>query len=271
MTWMRTFSVSVSCLLLGLSTTLAQEPAAQNNLRPREDVQTAHVFQYTPRPVHMEYLLFLPEGYDARANKQWPLILFLHGADHRGTNVQRPGVRGPSKYIASHPDFPFILITPLCPAGETWSNEDLIALLDGALKDYRVDPTRVYLTGLSMGGSGTWALGMKHPDRFAAIAPICGPASTLDITLARLGYAPDEKSYIQSLPVWAFHGAQDQAVPLSESERMVKALEAVGAKAVKLTVYPEAQHDSWSETYNNPELYDWFLQHQRKPVAKLKE
>jgi predicted peptidase len=269
MTWMRTFSVSAGCLLLGLSTARAQEKAAPNSLSPRDDVQTVHVFKYTPPPVNMEYLLFLPRGYHATTNKQWPLLLFLHGAGQG--NVKRLGVLGPHKYTASHPDFPFILITPVCPAGETWSNENLIALLDGALKDYRVDPTRVYLTGLSMGGEGTWALSMKHPERFAAIAPICGVAATLDITLARLGFSPDKKPYIESLPVWAFHGAKDQTVPLSESEHMVKALEAVGAKAVKLTVYPDAKHDVWSETYNNPELYNWFLQHQRKPIATLKE
>src|SRR5687768_13718563 len=125
---------------------------AQDNAKPQDKVLTAQLFEYTPKPVQMNYLLFLPKAYDAKADKKWPVILFLHGAGERGTNVWRANIHGPSKYILDHPDFPFILVTPLCPAGETWSNERLIALLDGILEQYKADSTRVYLTGLSMGG-----------------------------------------------------------------------------------------------------------------------
>jgi predicted peptidase len=114
-----------------------------------------------------------------------------------------------------------------------------------------------------MGGYGTWSLGLTHPDRFAAIAPICGGGDPLKALLPD----PTKVEAMKSLPVWAFHGAKDPVVRLVESERMVDALKRAGVREVQLTVYPEAQHDSWTETYANPKLYEWFLQHQR-PAAK---
>ncbi len=110
-----------------------------------------------------------------------------------------------------------------------------------------------------MGGYGTWRLGLMYPERFAAIAPICGGGDILSVLLSS-----QKAEAIKSLGVWAFHGEQDPVVPVAESERMVTALKRLGCDDVKLTVYPNAQHDSWTETYNNPQLYEWFLQHRRK-------
>ena len=204
------------------------------------------------------YLLHLPQDYKARGKEKWPLILFLHGAGERGTNLAKVAVHGPPRIVEAERSFPFIVISPQCPNNQTWSNDTLIALLDEVVKKYKVDTSRIYLTGLSMGGYGTWSLGLAHPDRFAAIAPICGGGSNIGILL------PDGKKAkaLKSLPVWAFHGAKDEVVRLEESERMVSALRRFGNDA-KLTVYPEAGHDSWTETYKNPELYDWFLKHRR--------
>jgi hypothetical protein len=115
----------------------------------------------------------------------------------------------------------------------------------------------MYLTGLSMGGFGTWEYAVNYPDRFAAIAPICG------------GGNPERAWAIRNLPIWVFHGAKDQAVPIKQSEDMVNALKKVG-NDVKFTVYPEAGHDSWTETYNNPALYEWFLKHKRKERLTIK-
>jgi len=127
---------------------------------------------------------------------------------------------------------------------------------------FAVDTNRVYLTGLSMGGYGTWSLALAHPEKFAAIAPICGGGQVIDIILASYGKPANP---LKNISVWAFHGAKDPVVPLEESERMIAALKKIGAKDVKLTVYPEAEHDSWTEAYNNPELYEWLLTHLRKP------
>jgi predicted peptidase len=200
--------------------------------------------------VKLKYLLFLPKGYDADTSKRWPLMLFLHGAGESGDDLEKVKMHGPPKLVASKPDFPFIVVSPQSP-GRGWNPDTLNALLDDLSGTLRVDPDRVYLTGLSMGGFGTWALAASNPGRFAAIAPICG------------GGNPRDASKIKGLPIWVFHGAKDPVVPLSASKSMVDALEAAGAPEVKFTVYPEAGHDSWTETYNNPELYDWLLSKKR--------
>lgn len=133
----------------------------------------------------------------------------------------------------------------------------LIALLDDVSAAHAVDPDRVYLTGLSMGGYGTWETAIRNPDRFAAIAPICG------------GGSRHQARRLKDVPTWVFHGDKDEAVPVGASIEMVDALKAAGGD-VQFTRYPEAEHDSWTETYNNPKLYEWFLSHtrgERKSVA----
>jgi predicted peptidase len=209
------------------------------------------------RSATANYLLFLPQQYQRASSKRWPLILFLHGAGQRGKNVWLVAKHGPPKVAASQPGFPFLVVSPQCPEGQLWSNESLLPLLEEVTREYRVDRTRVYLTGLSMGGYGTWNLGLSHPERFAAIAPICGGGN-----MVLLGLADPTNSALKSLPIWAFHGARDEVVNLSESKRMVEAARAFGCDA-KLTIYPDAGHDSWTVTYENRELYQWFLKHHR--------
>jgi predicted peptidase len=209
--------------------------------------------------VSARYLLFLPQGYEAKGAKRWPLMLFLHGAGERGSDIWKVAVHGPPKIVKDKPGLPFILVSPQCPEGETWSNEVLLNLLDEVIANHAVDTHRVYLTGLSMGGYGTWSLAVQSPERFAAVAPICGGGEPVRIYLA----GPKQVEALKSLGVWAFHGAKDPVVPLAESQRMIDALKKIGSEEARLTVYPEAQHDSWTETYNNAELYDWFLKHSR--------
>jgi predicted peptidase len=218
--------------------------------------QTAHTFKgKTSEEVSMQYLLFLPKDYQEKGEKKWPLMLFLHGAGERGTNLAAVTMHGPPKIVKTQPDFPFVLVSPQCPSGQIWSAPALLALLDDVLKNHNVDPNRVYLTGLSMGGFGTWTLGLRYPERFAALVPICGGGNSLDVLLPD----PKKAARLKKIPVWAFHGAKDPVVKLEESQRMVDSLHKIGNEA-KLTVYPEAQHDSWTEAYNTKELYDWLLQ-----------
>lgn len=245
-------------------------------------MQTREKFQVQlTKQVELGYLLYLPPGYDAKAAKQWPLILFLHGAGERGTNLAQVSAHGPPKLVKRNVPAPkteteaarqeresatrllkekFIIVSPQCPTGQRWESETVIALLDSVLARHKVDSARVYLTGLSMGGYGSWALLAKFPERFAAVAPICGGGERIDILLA----AREKAAALKALPVWAFHGAKDPVVPLVESERMAEALKKAGVKELQLTVYPEAQHDSWTATYSNPKLYEWFLAHERK-------
>jgi len=246
-----------------------------------KDNQRALNFKQTvTKTVGYDYLLFLPKGYDAKADRKWPLILFLHGSGERGTNVWLVSVHGPPKLVkpvvsptkdetaearqqrevaSKMLSENFIVVSPQCPADTRWDNDTLLALLDHITASHKVDTSRVYLTGLSMGGFGTWSLGCRNPHLFAAIAPICGGGERIDILIGSRGRKPA----LQSLGVWAFHGGKDTVVPLEESEKMVNALKKAGVKNVQLTVYPEAAHDSWSASYANPKLYEWFLQHKR--------
>ncbi len=242
-------------LLLGVSACSTLQPSTA--MKPG---QTAQMFRLERKQVlAANYLLFLPQGYDASSGKRWPLILFLHGVGERGTNVWLVARHGPPKIDTTATNFPFIVVSPQCADGKIWSNDLLLALLDHVEQEYPVDPHRVYLTGLSMGGFGTWNLGLSHPERFAAIAPICGGGNFITIYHA----AEEHRAALISLPVWAFHGGKDPVVPTGESERMVNYLKKLGVKEVKLTIYPDAQHDCWTQTYANPELYAWFLRHSR--------
>lgn len=214
--------------------------------------QTSHTFsRRVTQRVALEYLLHLPPAYSRR--EKYPLILFLHGSGERGGNVHAVKKHGIPKIVEQQPDFPFITLSPQCPPDSTWimQRNALLLLLDWVMAKHAVDPKRVCLTGLSMGGYGAWYLGSEHPERFAAVVPICGGYDDM------LGY-PERVAGLRYTPVWAFHGAQDKLVPLSETTTLVRALRRFGGK-VKLTVYRDAGHDAWTRTYENPRLYRWLL------------
>lgn len=209
------------------------------------------------RTLGLDYLLHVPAAYGQDPDRRWPLILFLHGAGERGDDLTRVAVHGPIKVVEAGTDLPFIIAAPQCPENHWWSDylDDLLGLIDTVSAEYAVDPARVYLTGLSMGGYGTWHLAAEHPERFAAIAPICGGG------LWAYGF-PERAADLRGLPVWAFHGLVDDVVPVQETAKLVATLQAAGGD-VKMTIYPDKNHDSWTETYANPELYAWFLSHHR--------
>lgn len=267
--------LQAAVLLAAASVAFAQEPDP-------DLMQTRQKFSARfSKQSDLGYLLHLPPGYAAKAAKQWPLILFLHGSGERGTNLAQVAVHGPPKLVKKNPPVPkkesdearkdreaatrllaekFIIVSPQCPDDQCWDSDALLGLLDSVLARHRVDTNRVYLTGLSMGGYGSWALLAKAPERFAAVAPICGGGNTIDFLLLARGKA----AALKATPVWAFHGAKDSVVLPAESERLLALLKKTGVKDVQLTVYPEANHDSWTATYNNPKLYEWFLSHERK-------
>ncbi len=203
------------------------------------------------RDVRYNYLLYLPKGYEEKGAKKWPLVVFLHGMGERGDDVNKVRIHGIPKVVVKK-DFPFVAVSPQCPLSTDWRKEaeNLDAFLDEVLEKCAVDPDRVYLTGLSMGGYGTWTWSCARPGRFAALVPICG------------GGDPSKAAAIKDIPIWVFHGAKDRVVPLRKSEEMVEALKAAGGEP-KFTVYPDAGHDSWTATYDNPELYEWLLRQSR--------
>lgn len=238
--------VSKAMLAIVMVGAMAAGGVAQES--PQDEAQKKQKAELVVR-ITMNYLLYLPEDYDQK--ESWPLILFLHGAGERGDDLELVKVHGPPKLIANGQKFPFIVVSPQCPEALSWDPEKLTALLDTIVEKYKVDTDRIYVTGLSMGGFGTWSLAMHTPDRFAAIAPICGGGESR--------YA----DRIVGLPIWAFHGDKDEAVPIKRSQDIVNAVQKAGGN-VEFTVYPGVGHDSWTETYDNPKLYEWFLSHTRK-------
>ncbi|AOM79151.1 prolyl oligopeptidase family serine peptidase [Pedobacter steynii] len=202
----------------------------------------------------MGYLLYLPEGYQQDTLKKFPLVLFLHGSGERGNDLEKVKVNGLPKLVEAGKKFPFILVSP--QAEEGWESKDLMRLMRSLQKKYRIDEDRLYLTGLSMGGYGSWDMAIKYPGLFAAVVPVCG------------GGDPSKVWIMRHTPTWVFHGAKDDVVPLRASQEMVDALRPYNP-SVKFTVFPEAGHDSWTDTYNTDSLYTWMLSQKRFKYSKV--
>ncbi|MBI1257819.1 MAG: prolyl oligopeptidase family serine peptidase [Chloroflexi bacterium] len=211
--------------------------------------QSAKFAKTLKKKVQLNYLLHTPPG-----EGKHPLIVFLHGHGESGSDLEKVKVHGIPRIVEEQPDFPFVTVSPQCPNGVTWVliSDAVEALAEEAMSWENVDSTRVYLTGLSMGGYGTWHSGTNRPDLFAALAPICGGGSFVN-------YLPFRFERLKNMPVWAFHGDADTAVPLAEQKNLVNALKKQTETEVKFTVYKGVGHDSWTQTYANPKLYKWLL------------
>ena len=216
---------------------------------PVKAQQKDYSFKYNKTQIN--YLLYLPSGYEKTNKEGFPLILFLHGGGESGNNIELVKKNGIPNLIEAGEDIPFIVLSPQNPhEKKLWDDFALKALLDKIIKKYNVDEKRIYLTGLSRGGYGAWRMAVQYPEVFAAVAPVCGATP--------VPYA----GWISDIPFWVFHGAKDTVIPISESENMVIALKSLGASVI-FTIYPDAGHDSWTETYKNPKLYEWFLSHSK--------
>lgn len=196
--------------------------------------------------MEMQYLLYLPEDYGNDTSRNWPLLVFLHGSGESGTELDKVKAHGPPKLAGQGKKFPFIVVSPQAPPRMGWRPEIMQLMLADVKKNYRVDPDRVYLTGLSMGGFGTWNWSAKFPGEFAAIAPVCGGGDERQVWKLRY------------MPVWCFHGAKDDVVLPQQSQKMVDALKKYNQN-VRFTLYPDANHNSWDLTYDNDSLYTWLL------------
>lgn len=195
------------------------------------------------------YLLHKPE--DLKSKK--PLIVFLHGSGERGTDLEKLKVHGPFKYIADNKLEAYIL-APQCVENGNWEAESLYQLIQKIGKENNIDLNRVYLTGLSMGGWGVWDLALAHPDFFAALVPIASFVNLMQ---------EDEACKLKDIPIRAFHGLQDDVVSLETVTEVYKKLKECNAD-IKLTVFEDANHDSWSKVYDHQEIYDWMLQQYKK-------
>jgi predicted peptidase len=248
---MRCLRPAIVPLLLGVPLLLLAGACGRTDIDPAVGpVQMPReLSRQVVREVSGRYLLSLPPGYPS--GELWPMILFLHGAGERGDDLTRVKIHGPPRLVEQRPeDFPFIVVSPQVPDERIWSTQLLDALLEEVTQRYAVDPDRIYVTGLSMGGYGAWHLAMEFPDRFAAIAPISGGGTVTGACSLR------------HLPIWAFHGALDEVVSPSRSEELVERLRRCDGH-IRYTRYEDAGHDAWTRTYEDPELYRWFLQHRR--------
>jgi predicted peptidase len=220
------------------------------------------------------YRVFVPKGWSKK--KKWPVMLFLHGAGERGddnTAQTRVGI-GPA-ILRQQESFPFIVVLPQCPKDRWWTDPEMQTLalkaLEQAETEFRGDEKRTYLTGLSMGGYGSWVMAINNRKKFAALAVVCGgvrPPPGLKLPEAARSIESESDPYgavaakIGRTPVWVFHGGADSAVPVTESRKMVEALKAKHGN-VRYNEYEGVGHNSWDKAYAEPELFPWLLSHHK--------
>ena len=202
------------------------------------------------KPVALSYLIWMPPAEAERPAAGWPLVIFLHGSGERGEDLDQVKAHGLPELAAAGHAFPFVLVAPQVPNELAWDSDALEALRADLVARLPIDVDRVLMTGMSMGGYGTWNYAVDYPDRLAGIAPVCGIGDS------------DRAERLRRVPVWAFHGALDDSVPIAGDQEMVDTLRAVGGN-VRFTVYPDVGHDAWERAYAEKDLYDWLLAQKR--------
>jgi pimeloyl-ACP methyl ester carboxylesterase len=225
------------------------------------DLSFDHGINRNPKNVYYHYLSYTPKDYGLDTLKMWPLIIYLHGGSDRGTDLNKLYSNGIPDQIYRGREFPFVIIAPQCPEHIRFSTDNWFGnFYKEITAKYRIDTNRVYLTGVSLGGSGTWYIAAKYSDKFAAIAPMSGFTSHLD-------FIDNNIDKLIDIPIWAFHGKIDNVVPFEETERIIKKLEGKN-KNMEFTVEPQVGHWINWLVYPNQELYDWFLKHDRRLKKK---
>jgi predicted peptidase len=228
---------AILCLILVSMRLLAADPT------PGKQVEQVLKVEGKEIP----YLLYLPANYNG--NTKVPLMLFLHGRGESQGPLSVVAKWGPPARVEHGYSYPFVIASPQCPEKESWPQAGqqrlLVALLDHLAKTMQIDTDRIYLTGLSMGGYGSWKLAADHPERFAAVAPVCGAGN------------PADAEKLKQLPIWVFHGTEDKAVPFQKSQEMVDAISKSGGTNIRFTSLESIGHNSWEAAYASPELYEW--------------
>lgn len=228
------------------------------------------------RRVIYHFQVYLPEEWRRDDHRHWPIILFLHGRGERGTEGMWQTQVGLPSAVRDHPErWPFIIVMPQCPQEHYWTDPGMLAMAMAALNqeaaEFRADPARTYLSGLSLGGYGAWELARLHPNRWAAIAIASGGIFWSYAPERWHNFATLPAQYARALghtPIWLFHGSDDHVVPTRESELMFNAFKASGGH-IRLWVYQGLHHDSWTRAYNEPDLPRWLLAHRRQPGEQV--
>ena len=201
------------------------------------------------KQIDLRYLIWVPEP-AAQPAAGWPLLIFLHGSGERGGNLAKLKAHGPPRYAAAGRRFPFVLVAPQVDVGDSWHSDAIEALRTDLVARWPIDPDRVLLTGMSMGGYGAWNYAVAYPEQLAAVVPVCGIGNV------------ERAGRVAQVPVWAFHGARDAVVPIAGDREMVRAVRAAGGQ-VRFTVYPKVGHNAWERAYADPALYGWLLMQRR--------
>ncbi len=195
-----------------------------------------------------QYALHKPKGKDKK-----PLIIFLHGSGEKGEDVELVKVHGPFKYLKTH-ELDAYVLAPQCPKETYWESESLYQLIKKIINENKnIDESRIYLTGLSMGAWGAWNLAFAHPNMFAALVPIAGFVDRVPMI---------ENCEISEIPIRIYHGLVDDVVDVRYSIDIYKKLKGC-AKDIQLTIFDDANHDSWTRVYDNPDIYEWMLKQKR--------
>jgi len=253
-----------AAMLAGLSELPDDVLTGKVPLKPSQGSDASHHAYVTKlkqavsdKPVY-PYLMITPKSYDKDTKKRWPLLVHLHGAGGRSFPLETLWREGANSQQWIREDSPFIVVSPLCPENEWWQPASVMAVIDHLIATMRVDPDRVYLTGISMGGFGTWNTAASYPDRIAAIAPLCG------------GMDPEQAIWLAGVPIWAFHGDADDIVPVECSRGPINRLREAAGEAdtphIKYTEMPGVGHGIHN-VYENRDLYDWLLQQRRSTRA----
>ncbi|MCI4441890.1 MAG: dienelactone hydrolase family protein [Lentimicrobium sp.] len=206
---------------------------------------------FTFNKLNLTYNYLLHKTEDSKTSK--PLIVFLHGSGERGVDVQRVKIHGPLKYIKTNTIDAYIL-APQCPENEMWNTEMLYNLINDIVVKYNIDTNQIHLTGLSMGGWGTWNLAFEHPEMFASVVPICGFVDRIPML---------DACKLKNVPVKIYHGLLDDVVNVFYSVEIYKKMKACNAN-VSLTIFDDANHDSWTRVYDNEAIYQWMLKQKKK-------
>jgi poly(3-hydroxybutyrate) depolymerase len=204
------------------------------------------------------YLAYLPSNYNTNDTKAWPLIIYLHGSSCKGSNLEKLKKYGPPFYLERGMQVDAIVISPQCPSNKNWTVGSWFESFYDELKEkYHIDPSRVYLTGMSLGGFGTWDLASRYPEYFAAIMPLCGGGNTSMVET------------LKDIPAWVFHGEVDKKVKLQRSQEMVKAMKEAGSDP-KFSIL-KGQGHGIQKVYSDQTIYEWLLSHQKKAYERILE
>ena len=262
--WIETLSMLLCMILLPAPRTLAASAA------PDTASAAAPPAGFLFREIEVKgtrhrYAVYVPPEYDA--GRLWPCVVFLHGSGEYGADGEKQTRVGLPPAVLAHPDrWPCIVVMPQKPAeDEEWEKREglVMAALEATRREYRVDPDRIMLTGLSQGGHGTWVLGARHPALWSCLAPVCGYARPRQVARR-----------VAALPVWAFHGLRDDLVDPGDTRRMVEAirgarraqgLESEGPSGARMTLYPDVNHGCWDAAYGEADLPGWMLSQRRSP------